>query len=91
MVDQIESPDTNPYINVQHEFNKEHTMRKKLGAVADYFNETHISEMLKNAEGLITDKTTKSKVKMVNKKRFRLLYLCFYAKEMILRIRKCMP
>ena len=72
-------------------FNKEHTMRKKLEAVADYFNEPHISEMLKNAEGLIADKTTKSKVKMVNKKRFRTLYLCFCAKELILRIRKCTP
>ena len=72
-------------------FNKEHTMRKKLQIVVDYFNETHIHEMLNNAEQLVTDKTTQSKIKLVNKKRFLLLYLCFYGKEMILRAKRRLP
>lgn len=69
-------------------YNKECAIEKKLKAVIAYFNEPHIHEMFNNAEQLITDKTTKSKVKMVNKKRFLLLYLCFLVKETVLRIRK---
>lgn len=69
-------------------FNKEHTMRKKLQLVTDYFNETHIQAMLNKAQRLVNDKTMQSKIKLVNKKRFLLLFLFFYGKEKILRVRR---
>lgn len=69
-------------------YNKERTIRKKFKTVIAYFNEPHICEMFKNAEQLITDKTTKSKVKLINQKRYVLLFLLFHGKEMILRVRR---
>lgn len=70
-------------------FNKEYTLRKKFQIVIGYFNEPHINKMLNNAERLVTEKTMQKKIKMINKKHFLLLYLCFYGKEMILRVRRC--
>jgi hypothetical protein len=72
-------------------FNKEHTMGEKFKVVADYFNEAHIQAMLSKAELLVNDKTLLSKIKLVNKKHFLLLFLLFCGKEMILKVRRCLP
>ena len=69
-------------------FNKEYTMRKKLQLVTDYFKETHIQAMLNKAERLVMDKTLLRKIRLVNKKHITLLFLFFYGKEMILRVKR---
>lgn len=71
-------------------FNREHTLRKKLKQVADYFSKPHIHVMLKKAELLVNDKTMQRKIKLVNQKRYALLFLLFYGKEMILRVKRCL-
>lgn len=69
-------------------FNREHILRNKLKQVANYFNEPHIREMLKKAESLVNDRNMQRKIKLVNKKRYVLLFLLFYGKEMILRVKR---
>lgn len=71
-------------------FNREHSMREKLKRVADYFDEPHIHAMLKKAELLVNDKSMQRKIKLVNQKRYVLLFLFFYGKEMILRTWRCL-
>ena len=69
-------------------FNREHTLLNKLKQVADYFGKPHIHAMLEKAELLVNDKNMQRKIKLVNKKRYVLLFLLFYGKEMILHIRR---
>lgn len=69
-------------------FNKEYTLRNKLKQVENYFGKPHICELLKKSESLVNDKTMLRKIKLVNRKRFGFLFLLFYGKEMLLRIKR---
>ena len=69
-------------------FNKEHSTRKKIKAIIDYFNEAHIHSLLEKAELLVKDKKLKKKIKLVNRKIFPILFLCFYAKEALIRAKR---
>ena len=69
-------------------FNKEYTIKEKLRLVRDYFNETHISELLIKAETLIRDRKMRRKIELINRKQFVLLLACFYGKEIILRAKE---
>lgn len=69
-------------------FNREYTLREKLASVADYFSEPHIRAMLQKAELLVNDKTMRRKIQLVTQKRYVLLFLLFYGKEKILRVRR---
>ena len=70
-------------------FNKEYTAKEKLWLVRDYFIETHISELLSKAESLVRDRKMLSKIKLINRKHFGLLLVCFCGKEIILRTKRC--
>lgn len=70
-------------------FNKEYTVKEKLWLVRDYFNETHISELLSKAESLVRDRKMLSKIKLINRKQFGLLLVCFCGKEIILCTKRC--
>lgn len=69
-------------------FNKEYKLRKKLQEVSDYFSKPHICEMLQKSESLVKDKTMLKKIKLVNQKHYVTLFMLFYGKEMILRMRR---
>lgn len=72
-------------------FNQEYSMRKKIQLVRNYTNETHIHAMLHQAESLVGDQTMQRKIKLVNRQQFLLLFMCFYGKELILRIKRHLP
>lgn len=69
-------------------FNKEYTMKEKLRLVRDYFNETHIDEMINKAEMLVCDRKMRRKIKMINRKQFLLLLACFCGKEAVLHTKR---
>lgn len=71
-------------------FNKEYTIKEKLQLVRDYFNETHVSEMINKAESLICDRKIRRKIKLINRKQFVLLLACFCGKEIVLCAKRCL-
>lgn len=68
-------------------FNKEYSMKIKLHLVNDYLDQPHIHKLLQKAESLISDKKILRKIKLINRKRFHRLFMCFYGKEIILNIK----
>ena len=69
-------------------FNNEYSLRKKFALVRGYFAEPNIRALLERSQVLVKDHKMCRKIKLVNSRRFRLLYGCFYAAEMIQRVKR---
>ena len=66
-------------------FNTDHTIWEKLSAVKQYLQEPHIRKLLLQAESLVIDWNTKTKLKLVNRKCYFLLLMLFCGKETLTR------
>lgn len=69
-------------------FNDEFSLQEKFALVREYFAQPNIYVLLKKSETLTRDKKMIRKIKLVNRRRFRLLYGCFYGTEMIQRAKR---
>ena len=66
--------------------NQEHSLQEKLALVRDYYAKPHIQALMEQSEQLVRDRKLLKKIRLVNRKRFRFLYGCFYGRQIIQRI-----
>lgn len=67
-------------------YNKNLDMREKIRSIYSYFNEERVCGAFQLAQTHITDKKTRNKIELVNKKRCGFLLGLFVGKEMLLRV-----